>query len=472
MSSTGYRSVGFRTSSLGTFKMPFFHFRQRQRLETYSKLATTCLLMFLVLINFGPTNAMPRKVVGLDVTYRTIDGQKGYRVKDIELDSFRMLVELERSLESWGCEVRRLNGLTRNSLLGVDAVVLGKLRDPSWRYEPAEIEAIGEWFRQGGKFLWAGGDGDHVEPYYIAAQGDFKQREPNKVLEAVSSSLRLEFCSVEDAVGAGAIDKPDRVCAMDTLDGVNAAGYASLITRGASKVLFHGPTAIIGFRAGKYVSIEEVLDQSTLWLYRTSPQATIVDHDAFPPVVLRVRQSGRFVLGAAQVVRVGDGFSKVIVTGESILGDYSIFSAGYRDVALSGPIFVRNAFAWGLEAEHHAVSRTISTTTEISPSTIETAVTMLGPVALPLAGMTAILVIGLLIYVGKKGKVARPEHKETLKDEAPSMTILGPPSSRSELYKKYLERLEELKVKKKISEQVYAKLREEYQKRQREQGSP
>jgi len=192
----------------------------------HPKFTAVFLLVFLMFISVRPTGAVPRKVVGLDVTYRTMGGQGEYRAKDIQLDSFRMLIELERSLNDWGYEVRRLNGLTPSSLLNVDSVVLGKLRDPSWEYAADEVKAIGEWFNRGGKLIWIGSDNDYVEPYYVAAQGDFKQREPNRVLEAVRSSLRLEFCSVEDVVGVGGLSAPFRVVAMDTLDGVNAAGYA------------------------------------------------------------------------------------------------------------------------------------------------------------------------------------------------------------------------------------------------------
>ena len=83
-----------------------------------------------------------------------------------------------------------------------------------------------------------GSDNDYGEPYYVAAQGDFKQREPNRVLEAVRSSLRLEFCSVEDVVGVGGLSAPFRVVAMDTLDEVNAAGYAGGTTKRYLKSAF------------------------------------------------------------------------------------------------------------------------------------------------------------------------------------------------------------------------------------------
>jgi len=420
----------------------------------HPKLTAVFLLAFLVFISVRPTSAVPRKVVGLDVTYRTMGGQREYRVKDIQLDSFRMLFELERSLDDGGYEVRRLNGLTPSSLLDVDAVVLGKLRDPSWQYTADEIKAIGEWFNQGGKLLWVGSDSDYVEPYYVAAQGDFKQREPNKVLEAVRSPLRLEFSSVEDVVGAGALGAPIRVCAMDTLDGVNAAGYAGVITKGTSRVLFDGPSVIIGFKTGRYVSIEEVLDENIFWLYRTSAQATIVDHDATRPMVLRVGQKGRFVLAAAQAVKVGDKFSKIVVTGESILGDRNISSANYGDLKLSGPVFVRNALAWGLQKEP---TETLATTTATTSSAGEAATTATGSVAFPLTGMIlAILVIASLTYVRKL--------KQTVKLDQTMISKAELPPGR-ELYEEYLRRLEELKARKRIPEHIYVRLKEEYEKR-------
>ena len=428
--------------------------------------------MFLALISAASTRAAPRRVVGLDVTYRTVGRQAEYRVKDIELDSFRMLVELERALESWGYEVKRLRSLTLGNLLEVDAVVLAKLRDPSWRYGTDEVKAIGDWFSRGGKFLWIGSDSDYVEPYYVAAQGDFKQREPNRVLEVIGSSLRLEFCSVEDVVGAGALGVASRVCAMDTLGGVNAVGHAGIMTRGASKVLFHGPTVLMGFRTGKYVPIEDVFDENTFWLYRTSAEARIVDHDMTRPMAYRVGQKGRFVLAAAQAIRMGDKLSKVIVTGESILGDYNIFSASFGDLALSGPVFVKSAFDWGLTDR----TQTTAMTAASAPAT-ETVVTAgvlasLGPITITVATISAIVVVvGLSIWVGKRRQGIRLEQAKSVKSEGPPPAVFQRPPSQSERYEEFLKRLDELKMKGRISERVYARLKDDFEKRLREQKS-
>lgn len=318
----------------------------------------TALLAFSI-IGMVPVNAQ-KKVVALDGTFRTLpDGTKAYRVKDIYTKGFEMLVaDLKGNLTSWGYDVKEINGLTSDNLKGADALVLAKLYDPSFNYTQSEISAVAAWFKSGRKFLYIGSDSDFVEPYYKAEVGNFKQDQPNKVLEAIGSSIRIEFASVEDAVGFGAAGSPYRVFANETAGGVNKDGWAGTITKGVSRVLFHGPTVIVGFKAGKYVPIDQVLDENTMWLFRTTDKGAIVHNTPTLTKVVTPGQRGKFYLAAGQRLRVDGAYSKVVAAGESILGDRNSSTAVERGVTLQGLKYIQNVLAWGLTVEEVPVDYT------------------------------------------------------------------------------------------------------------------
>lgn len=317
-------------------------------------------LLTLSTITAVPVNAQ-KKVVAIDGTFRTLpDGKKMYRVKDMYTTGFDVLLtDLKSNLTVWGYEAREINGLTSDTLKGVDALILGKLYDPSMNFTQSEISAVVAWFKSGGKFLYIGSDSDFVEAYYEAKVGNFKQDQPNKVLEAIGSSLRIEFASVEDAVGFGAAGSPYRVFANTTSGGVNRDSWAGTITKDTSRVEFHGPTVLVGFKAGKYVPIDQVLDENTMWLYRTTDKGAIVHNTPTPTKVVTPGQRGVFILAAAQRVRVDGAYSKVIAAGESVIGDRSTMTTIERGVTLQGPKYVQNALAWGLIVEQVPVDFTV-----------------------------------------------------------------------------------------------------------------
>ena len=282
--------------------------------------------------------AQDQKVVALDVTPG--------RVKDLETDWGQWnLGNLTELLTNAGYKVVLLTEITPSALEGVDALVIGKMYDYDSGFSTAEVQAIANWFKQGGKFLWVGADSDYVEPYLNPEDTSFKAGEPNKILEAIGSSLRLEYGSLEDPesnAGAGY-----RVVSYER----NTEGWAGEITAGADKVLFHGPTFVVGYKNGQFVPIDQVLSDTCVWLYRSSPSGTVVSHDGVDPKAHAIGETGQFVEAAAEKIKVGNKYSKVIVTGESLLGDRVIITKEYHGVSLQGDIFVRNAFAWGLTEE-------------------------------------------------------------------------------------------------------------------------
>ncbi|RLG51114.1 MAG: aminotransferase [Thermoproteota archaeon] len=281
-----------------------------------------------------------RKVIAIDLTPG--------RVKDVDKPKYQAVLNwLIGNLTAMGYEVRKLSKISRDTLKGVDALVIGKLRDERGAFKPDEVEAIAEWFKQGGKFLWVGADSDYVEPYLNPEDTSFKAGEPNKILEAVGSHLRLEYASVEDPESNAGADY--RVVSGK----YNTAGEAAQITSGAPKVLFHGPTFVVGFDNGKFVPFEQVDKkyETVTWLYATTDKGTVVSHDGVDPKATTVGQTGSFILAAVEKIKCGGMYSKVLVTGESLIGDRNIFYTKYHGVDLQGPTFVKQAFTWGLAVE-------------------------------------------------------------------------------------------------------------------------
>ena len=302
-------------------------------------LLTAILALSVAYWALGVRAASP-KVVAIDLTPG--------RVKDTESEPAQILLNyLIGNLTAAGYEVRKLTEITPETLKGVDALIIGKLRDYNSVFSDAEIAAIASWFKEGGKFLWVGADSDWVEPYLNPEDTSFKSDEPNRILEAIGSSLRFEAASLEDPIqNAGAAY---RVVSYEA----NTAGFAGEITKNAFPVLFHGPSFIIGFKNGKYVPFSEVESDKCVWLYRSSPEGTVVSHDGVDPRAHAIGETGQFVEAAAEIISVGafKPYSKVIATGESLLGDRNIMCTLYHGVELKGPTFVLNAFRWGLRVE-------------------------------------------------------------------------------------------------------------------------
>ena len=333
-----------------------------------------------------PVHAQAKKVVGLDLTYRDTEKGKDYRVKDLYFGGKDdLLMWLEGNLTAAGYQAKEINGFTSANLQGVDALVLSKTHDPTWNYTADEISAIASWFKTGGKFLWIGSDSDFVESYYTASNGGFKEDQPNKVLAAVGSALRVEYGAVEDAESnaGGAY----RVVADASKGGANTEGVAGTITKNAPTVLFHGPTIVVGFKDGKFVPFDQVQDDDNVfWLYRTTEQGAIVHSVAYPAQTVAAGQKGRFVLAAAQRMNVagmfGGQYSKVLAAGESIMGDRNGMNTVYSGVKLSGPTFILNAMAWGLNGEQSPID----------------------PIVYALVGVIVVIVVVVAAIVMRRGK--------------------------------------------------------------------
>ena len=122
-------------------------------------LALVALFALSVGVWFGTSvSAQDQKVVALDLTPG--------RVKDLDSEwGQKNLQALKDLLTSAGYQVKELTEITPAALEGVDALVIGKMKDYDSGFSSAEVQAIANWFKEGGKFLWVGADSDYVEPY-------------------------------------------------------------------------------------------------------------------------------------------------------------------------------------------------------------------------------------------------------------------------------------------------------------------
>ncbi len=309
----------------------------------YAIILLLILLITPLAMTYTPTRAQGKKI-GIDLTPG--------RVKDIDNKySQKLLHDLEGNLSAHGWEVVELDEITPSTLAGLDALVIGKLYNEQSGFSDAEVKAIADWFKQGGKFLWVGADSDYTEPYLNPEDTSFKSKEPDKILEAIGSHIRVDHMSIEDPDNnAGAAY---RVVANRSAGGINDQGEAAEITKGVDRVLFHGPAGLAGFKDGKFVPIEEVFNEHLFWLCRTGPHGTVVSHDGVDPEAYTVGDTGRFYLAAVEVIQTSSDlftvkYSKVIVTAESLIGDRNIFNSEYHGISLDGPTFTMNVFEWGL----------------------------------------------------------------------------------------------------------------------------
>ncbi|RLG47693.1 MAG: hypothetical protein DRN90_04590 [Thermoproteota archaeon] len=87
----------------------------------------------------------------------------------------------------------------------------------------------------------------------------------------------------------------------------------------------------------------------------------MVSHDGVDPKAHSVGETGQFVEAAAEIINLGlfKPKGKVIVTGESLLGDRFIGTPEYHGEKLQGMTFIINAFKWGTRVEGPVLSMTM-----------------------------------------------------------------------------------------------------------------
>jgi len=229
--------------------------------------------------------------------------------------------------------------ITPEALKDVDILILGQPTSP---FTPDEIQAIRDWFAQGGKVLWVAADSDY-------GSGVQAQDIADSLLEQLGyGNLRVDLCSVEDPssnAGAGY-----RVVGHVNPD--PDTPFRGMLTEGflhGGKVLYHGPGVVAWVDAnGTWHPLNETSKPPlTYRIVVTSENGTIVENNDPMANAYLAGDTGVFTLLAAQIVPLNGTQSLLIVSGESPYGDYEpTWSPLYHGVALDGPQFVSNILHW------------------------------------------------------------------------------------------------------------------------------
>lgn len=245
---------------------------------------------------------------------------------------------------------------TPDILASIDMLIIGQ---PTKPFTPDELNALKSWINSGNKILWVASDSDY-------GPGTTTQDITNAILSFVGSRLRIDLCSVEDPVQNAKASY--RVVGNVTPDS-GAEAIANGIVNG---VLYHGP-AILAYEMpnGTWAPLEKFKPDNVYRIVWTSPNGKIVENNPPPAKAHKAGDTGKFVLLATEIMKIGNTQSVVIASGESPYGDYEpTWSWIYYGIPLDGPKFVTNMINWSLK-----VALTPATITKTETITSTTTVT-------------------------------------------------------------------------------------------------
>jgi len=258
------------------------------------------------------------------------------------------------------------NDFTASALGDVTMLMLGN-NNGKFNLTDEELSGIISWFNTGEKTIWVASDSD-----YPPASAKC-QIEDNKLLEALNSKLRVDYCALEDKVfnGGGGY----RVFASV----FNVDPAVQMITLGLTRVLFHGPGPVAGFVNGKMVPLETTTVPNVYWVAKTSLNGSVVENDA--SILAEVHQAGatgQFVLMAVEVKAGPAGNGKIILSGETPYDGYAAGWVSSYKLAeapppmnpLNGPAYVMNTIMWGVHDAIMALPPEQVTTTATQLSTV------------------------------------------------------------------------------------------------------
>lgn len=267
----------------------------------------------------------------------------------------------------------RYGGFTRDTLAGVSVLLIGQ---PTVLLSDQELEALTQWWAEGGKAVWVAGDSD-----YPAQGSEVAQQAVNQVAEAVGSVIRSDYVSIEDPVSNAG--RPYRVVAI-----VDPEEPLTFLARNLEygKVLFHGPGAL-------YVLTEEgpvnplknpeAKPDNVYVIVRTTDRSYAVEHQTlenagFPAELYDPLDdelgTGPFPFMMAEIMyEVGGLF---IASSETMYGGYEpMTAASYYDVPLDGPVFVPNIinFMVGfVTGQFVVVEETVTVTETVTTTQVQT----------------------------------------------------------------------------------------------------
>lgn len=368
-------------------------------------------LALTMLLAFAPIPSESGKVViAFDVSHR--QSPKGLELlANMTKDYYRVLIaydqsDLERVPEATlklFNEVR-MGGFTRENLVDVDILLIGQHEALP---RPGEVDVLKEWFSKPNKVLWIAADSDYP------AQGNEKaQQFMNIVLEALGSSIRIDYISVEEYT-ENAGGAPYRVAGV-----VDPSPEIRFIAEGLThhRVLFHGPGGLYVLVGGKPINPVKQLDLKPKNVYivvRTTENSKIVENSpvekgGLPPVFYDplddAVNKGPFPL---MLVETFPNNRVIIASSETMYGGYQhMIIEEYYKKPLDGPVFVGNVlkFLVSVASKPLVVTETKTVTqtqtlTETKPITItqvQTETVQVG-VSTPIAA--AIAIIALIIGV-------------------------------------------------------------------------
>ncbi|MHA1912593.1 MAG: hypothetical protein ACTSYA_12975 [Candidatus Kariarchaeaceae archaeon] len=250
-------------------------------------------------------NAIGRKELDYDISIKIYDNLSG---KKIVIDTvhggiFHTQFDfITTNMTSYGASVK-VNNETYTFDQTIDVMMYAALNTS---LSPDDKDDLKQWFDGGNKTLWISGDSDY-SAYFIPT-------EVNAILDYLGTHVRYDAGSYEDLEcndGAGY-----RLMANETGDGL----IASIVTEGVERVLFHGPTSIIGYNDG-LVDLRTTSIDNVEVIMSASEAAIVYDGDLSNTefdFYVKSSENGSYPMLVVEKI----GSSYLIVSGDTTFSDY------------------------------------------------------------------------------------------------------------------------------------------------------
>lgn len=235
-------------------------------------------------------------------------------------------------------------GLNSSVLSDAAGMMFAYIWGDSNGYTDNEIDAIVNWYNEGHRFVWVGGNGDYDE--FICRMWANSTR----ILESIGSHIYLEPTECND---------PILNCGADYRMIANVTSTDPFIAdcvRNVETAYFHGPTIVYGSDSTNSshlegpVPLENNSIPNVYPLVFYSPSARIIDMTrSMMPVVHEDGQEGSFVAAAIEIAAGVTGTNVLVVSGASPYGDRSMCSESYYGVSHDGYLFVRQTVDFGMQ---------------------------------------------------------------------------------------------------------------------------
>jgi hypothetical protein len=324
--------------------------------------------------------------------------------------------DLKDLLETRGYNVVWANGGLNSTILeNASALILGCVKY-GYSYSTSEVTAVSEWFNQGGKFLWIGGDSDWNDHYIY-------NQEVYKILESVRSHVYPEQAHLkakQNVVGNQAANVVANVTTQNSR-------FQSIVEN-ITEVLMADGTTLYGSNH-QYPNHElnpidlethNITDVYPILFYNPSSYV----RDDFPPPMLVHSdfQEGAFVAVTLEDNAGCSGNGILVVSGTPIYGEYgaTCWTDFFGEGTLDGPIFINQLIDFGVDTAIQYSTRPaltlcpqITTTTEITTTSPTTGPTLtnistgadpiLGSILVASIGTAVLLVIAFVVV--KRGRI-------------------------------------------------------------------